>query len=130
MTKLTPAIALAAIAGYAQQINELNLYLAEIQGTSKTSSLVAASGGTQSPGNVAPREERPAGKRKMSAAGKAAIAAAQKRRWAKQKAQEKPTPIAEVAKPRKKFSKATLKKMAAAQKARWANKDKAMGATA
>jgi hypothetical protein len=58
------------------------------------------------------------GKRgKMSAAGRARIAAAQRARWAKQKATNgKPTGAA----PKRVLSAAARKKIAAAQRARWA----------
>ena len=60
---------------------------------------------------------KPAKKRKMSAAGRKAIAAAAKARWAKVKASKAP-----VAKPTKKKgpSAAGIAKIRAAQKARWA----------
>lgn len=56
------------------------------------------------------------GKRKMSAAGRAAIAAAQKARWAKLKGRKAGKP----AKRKIKFSAAGLARIRAAQKARWA----------
>ncbi len=55
-------------------------------------------------------------KRKMSAAGRAAIAAAQKARWAKLKGGKAAKP----AKKKIKFSAAGLARIRAAQKARWA----------
>jgi hypothetical protein len=68
-------------------------------------------------------------KGKMSAAGRAAIIAAQKARWAKFKAAKagRATPAASVkaSVPKKRsFSAATKAKMAAAQKARWARRKK------
>lgn len=53
-------------------------------------------------------------KRTISAAGRQRIAAAQKARWAKQKAQSQP------AKPKRTMSAAARKKIALAQRARWA----------
>ena len=56
------------------------------------------------------------GKRTMSAAGRAAIAAAQRARWAKTKGTKEAKP----AKRQVKFSAAGLARIRAAQKARWA----------
>ena len=56
-------------------------------------------------------------RKKMSAAGRRAIAKAQKARWAKVK---KATPQAKPAKKRKKMSAASRARIAAFQKARWA----------
>ena len=81
-------------------------------------------GGTTEPKQ---RIARP-GKRTMSAAGRAKIAAAQKARWAKVK--EKPLPGKAPAKPvakKKSFSPERRAKLAAAMKARWAAKKKAAG---
>ena len=60
-------------------------------------------------------------KKKLSAAAKARIAAAQRARWAKVKSgqTEKVTPTAK-ATPKKTMSLAARKKIAAAQRARWA----------
>jgi hypothetical protein len=56
-------------------------------------------------------------RRKLSAKGRARIAAAQKARWARVKGQQKVVPIA---KPRRTMSATTRRKIAAAQRARWA----------
>ena len=67
---------------------------------------------------------KPAKKGGMSAAGRAAVAAAQKTRWAKIKAAKKisaPVKTAAVVKPaKKKISAAGIARIKAAQKARWA----------
>jgi hypothetical protein len=55
--------------------------------------------------------------RKMSAKGRASIAAAQRARWAKVKGQKKVIPIA---KPKRTMSASARRKIAAAQRARWA----------
>jgi hypothetical protein len=55
--------------------------------------------------------------RKLSAKGRARIAAAQKARWARVKGQQKVVPIA---KPKRTMSASTRRKIAAAQRARWA----------
>jgi len=62
------------------------------------------------------------GRRRMSAAGRAAIAAAQRARWAKQKSK----PGAAPKRRRRRMSAAARAKIAAAAKARWA-KAKAAG---
>jgi hypothetical protein len=92
-------------AGLKEKIELLNSELASILGT-------AASGSAKRPK-----------KRGMSAAGRAAVAAAQKARWAKIKA-GKPT-VKATAK-RRKMSAAAKAKISAAAKARWA-KVKAAG---
>jgi hypothetical protein len=74
-------------------------------------------GGTE--GGAAPRKRR-----RMSAAGRARIAAGQRARWAKQRGMEAPEPTA---RPRKRrVSAAARKRLALAAKARWA-KAKAAG---
>jgi len=55
-------------------------------------------------------------RRKMSAKGRARIAAAQKARWAKVKGQQKVVPIT---KPKRTMSASARKKIAAAQRKRW-----------
>lgn len=59
------------------------------------------------------------GRSKMSAAGRERIAAAQRARWAKQKAKSGQTASATVPK-RRTLSAAARRKIAAAQRARWA----------
>jgi hypothetical protein len=56
-------------------------------------------------------------RRKLSAKGRARIAAAQKARWAKVKGQQKVVPIT---KPKRTMSASARRKIAAAQRARWA----------
>jgi len=60
---------------------------------------------------------KPSQKRKMSAAGRAKIAAAQKARWAKVKGAK---PAAKVPAKKRKMSAAAKAKLSAAAKARWA----------
>jgi hypothetical protein len=67
------------------------------------------------------------GKRRMSAAGRAAIVAAQKARWAKIKG-DGPTPEPAKAKKDRRSSPVTRARLAAAAKARWA-KARAAGKT-
>jgi hypothetical protein len=60
--------------------------------------------------------------RKISAKGRASIAAAQRARWANVKGQKKVIPIA---KPKRTMSASARRKIAAAQRARWAKVKKA-----
>jgi hypothetical protein len=70
------------------------------------------------PAPAAPAAKRP-GTGKRSAAARARMAAAQKARWAKIKAQPSSAPVKVV---RRRLSAATRARMAAAAKARWAAK--------
>jgi hypothetical protein len=76
--------------------------------------------------NVAPEaassdsEPAPRAKRKMSAAGRARIRAAQKLRWAKVKSANSAQPAKAEKRGRRKMSPAARAKIAAAAKARWA----------
>jgi hypothetical protein len=82
------------------------------------SAALAAFGGTYNRGNGRTR--------RMSAAGRARIVAAQKARWAKARANGSKTNV--VAKPKKRrMSVAARKKIAAAQRARWAQAKAAKG---
>ena len=77
-------------------------------------------GGVPQPRAVAPQ---PARKRKISAAGRAAISAAAKARWAKVRAA---APAQAAAKPKKQMSDAARARLSALAKARW-RKAKAAG---
>lgn len=111
MTNLTDlsSAQLQRIIELKQQIEELEAELDSI-----------ASGGGRRRGRA---PGRPKGRR-MSAAGRKAIALAAKKRWAKFRAGKPAGP----AKKRKKFSAAARKKMAAVARARW-KKAKAAGKT-
>jgi hypothetical protein len=63
--------------------------------------------------------------RKISAKGRASIAAAQRARWAKVKGQKK---VISIAKPKRTMSASTRRKIAAAQRARWARLRRGMKA--
>lgn len=89
-------------------------------------------------GQTAPRRGRPPkgvqsaqtgrrGPRTMSAAARARIAAAQRARWAKQKAKTAPAKVAakKAASKRSPMSPAARKKLSAMMKARWAARKKA-----
>lgn len=86
-----------------QQIEDLESQLDSIAGGS----------GNGVPSSFAAKVRR---KNKMSRAGRAAIAAAARARWAKLRGKKADKPV----KKRKKFSAAARKKMAAVAKARWA----------
>ena len=70
------------------------------------------------------KTEGPPRKGRMSAAGRRAIAEAQRRRWAEKKAAAQPaaTPAAETKKPKRKLSAAGRRAIVAALKKRWAAK--------
>jgi hypothetical protein len=66
--------------------------------------------------------EAPTRKHRISAAGRQAIAAAQKRRWSEKKAASGETPAAGAKKPKRKLSPEGRKAIVAALKKRWAAK--------
>ena len=110
-TKLTTEILTAAIEGFEIQKVRIDAQIAEIR---------QLLGGSPAPAVVADKPAAPALKRrKMSKAGRAAIAAAQRKRWAESK--QKPA-AAEAPKPKRKLSAAGRKAIIAATKKRWAAK--------
>lgn len=107
--KLSTDIITAAIAGFEQQKAHIDAQIAELR------SLL--SGGSAEPAAASVPAKRK--RRKMSAAGRARIAEAQRKRWAGVKGQSAaPTP--EPAKPKRKLSAAGRKAIVAASKKRWA----------
>jgi hypothetical protein len=109
--KLTNEIVVAAILGFEEQKRHIDTKIAELRAMQ-----TGASAGTaiaQAP----PKQKR----RKMSAAGRKAIAEAQRKRWASKKAAEGSAP-AVVTKPKRKLSAAGRKAIVAALKKRWALK--------
>jgi hypothetical protein len=95
--QLTPEIISAAIAGFEQQKTHIDAQIAELR--------AMLSGGPSEPA-ITP--DAPTGKRKrrkMSAAGRARIADAQRKRWAASKVQAEP-PAPATSKPKRKLSKA------------------------
>jgi hypothetical protein len=106
-TKLTPEIITAAILGFEEQKRHIDTQIAELR------SLL--SGGPAEPAATpeAPKRKR----RKMSAAARARIGEAQRKRWAASKKASEPVP-----KPKRRLSAAGRKAIIAATKKRWALK--------
>ena len=119
LTKLTPEIINAAIVGFEQQKLRIDAQVAELR--------AMLSGGPSEP---AIKPEAPTGKRrKMSAAGRKAIADAQRKRWAASKVQAEPSAPAPAPKPKRKLSAAAKAKLVAnLKKARAAKAVKAKAA--
>jgi hypothetical protein len=110
--KLTPEIITAAIVGFEQQKLRIDAQIAELRA-------MLLGGRTETAATPeAPKRRRP----KMSAAGRKAIAEAQRKRWAaSKKSPGPPSPVApEVPKPKRKLSAAGKKAIADATKRRWA----------
>jgi hypothetical protein len=110
--KLTNEIITAAILGFEEQKRHINTQIAELRGMQ-----TGASAGTA----AAPEPPKPK-RRKMSAAGKKAIAEAQRKRWAASKAESAGVTPKVVSKPKRKLSAAGRKAIVAATKKRWALK--------
>jgi len=115
--KLTPEIITAAIVGFEAEKKRIDDQIAELRG-------LLTSGAPEPAAPAPPRRTR----RKMSAAGRKAIAEAQRKRWAAKKAAEGAAPKV-VSKPKRKLSAAGRKAIIAATKRRWALK-RAEGAKA
>jgi hypothetical protein len=106
--KLTRPIIEAAILGFESQREKLAHQVAELR--------AMLDGG---PKETATTPEAPKRKRReMSAAGRKAIAEAQRKRWAGSKKQSEPAPA--TSKPKRKLSKAGRKAISEATKKRWA----------
>ena len=111
-TKVTNEILTAAIEGFEAQKTRINAQIAELRQT--------LSGGPAKP-TVAPQPQKRKRKR-MSAASRARIAEAQRKRWAASKKAAEP-PVPEAAhKPKRKLSAAGRRAIIAATKKRWALK--------
>jgi hypothetical protein len=110
-TKLTTEILYAAIDGFEIQKARIEAQIAEIRQLLE---------GAPAPAAVADESPSPSKRRKISKAGRAAIAAAQKKRWAESKKQDAP-PVAAPPKKRK-LSAAGRRAIIAATKKRWAAK--------
>ena len=109
-TTLTPEIISAAILGFEEQKRHIETRIAELRAV-----LSGAPAGSAVAGPEAPERKR----RKMSAAGRKAIAEAQRKRWAAAKKPTEPAPH-EAAKPKRKLSEAGRKAIADATRKRWA----------
>ncbi len=110
-TKLTNEFIAAAILGFEEQKRRIEAKITELKAT--------LTGGPAEPEAAPgpPRRKR----RKMSAAGRRAIAEAQRKRWAGAKQVSEPAPL-EAAKPKRRLSAAGRKAIIAATKRRWALK--------
>ena len=109
--KLTNEIITAAILGFEEQKRLIDAQIAELR------ALQTGESTTTAPTEEAPQQTR----RKMSAAGRRAIAEAQRKRWAASKAAAGATPDA-APKPKRKLSAAGRKAIIAGIKRRWAAK--------
>ena len=109
-TKLTAEIVNAAIVGMEAQKEKLDAKIAELR--------QALDSGHPEPAATteAPKRKR----RKMSAAGRKAIAEAQRKRWAEAKKQSGPPAAPKAPKAKRKLSAAGRKAIIAATKKRWA----------
>jgi hypothetical protein len=115
-TKLTTEILTAAIEGFEIQKGRIDAQIAEIRQLLEGSPAPAAVVASEKPSSVSRVSTK---RRKMSKAGRAAIAAAQRKRWADLKKE----PAAAAAPPKKrKLSAAGRKAIIAATKKRWAAK--------
>jgi hypothetical protein len=109
-TKLTPEIIAAAILGFEEQKRHLDSQISELRAT--------LSGSPAEPSTTAEPTKRK--RRKMSAAGRKAIAEAQRKRWAESKKPARES--SEKSKPKRKLSAAGRKAISDATKRRWALK--------
>jgi hypothetical protein len=107
MSTLTIEVINAAILGFEEQKRRLDEQIAELR------SLL--------PGATPPSQPTTDRRRKMSVAGRKAIAAAQRKRWAAKKTESNGAP-AKSAKPKRKLSAAGKAAIVAALKKRWAAK--------
>jgi hypothetical protein len=107
--RLTPELIAAAVEGYESQKARIDSKIAELR--------AILSGGSAETAATpeAPKRKR----RKMSAAGRKAIAEAQRKRWAASKKATEPAPQ-EAPKPKRRISKEGLARIVAATKKRWA----------
>jgi LmbE family N-acetylglucosaminyl deacetylase len=111
-TKLAPEIITAAILGFEEQKRHIDGQIAELR--------AILSGGSA---ETAATPEPPKGKRrKMSAAGRKAIAEAQRKRWAASRGVAEASAPKETRKPKRKLSAAGKANIVAALKKRWAAK--------
>jgi hypothetical protein len=112
MPTLTTEIINAAILGFEEQKRRIDVQIDELRAM-----LSPGSGGAP----AGKKAEAPK-KRGMSAAGRKAIAEAQRKRWAAQKGQTEPKATTTVKKPKRKLSEEGRAAIVAAVKKRWAAK--------
>jgi hypothetical protein len=106
--KLTNEIIAAAILGFEEQKRHLDAQIAELR---------AIQSGVSTETAAAP--ESPKRRRKMSAAGRKAIAEAQRKRWEASKKPAEASSVKTASKPKRKLSAAGRKAIIAALKKRW-----------
>jgi hypothetical protein len=109
-TRLTPELIAAAIDGYEFQKTRIDTKIAELR------SLLT--GGASEP--TATPEPPKRKRRRISAAGRKAIAEAQRKRWAASKKAAEPSAPEAASKPKRKLSAAGRRAISAATKKRWA----------
>ena len=107
--KLTNEIISAAIRGFEEQKRLIDNQIAELRAIE-----------TGAAGTAAAPQPAKQGRRKISAAGRKAIAEAQRKRWAASKAASAGTSPEPAAKPKRRLSEAGRKAIIAATKRRWA----------
>ena len=107
--KLTAEIIAAAIDGYEFQKTRIDTKIAELR--------TMLSGGPAPPVTLEPKTPK---RRKISGAGRARIAEAQRRRWANMRGESEPSAAPESPKPKRRISKAGMARIIAATKERWA----------
>jgi peptidoglycan hydrolase CwlO-like protein len=109
-TKLTNEILTAAIAGFEEQKRRIDSQISELQ---------AMLAGAPAEASATPEKRT---RRKMSAAGRKAIAEAQRKRWAASKKAAEPSTPSAAPKAKRKLSAAGRKAISLATKKRWALK--------
>jgi hypothetical protein len=110
-TNLTHEIITAAIVGFEQQKLHMDTQIAELR--------AMLDGGPAQTASATPEPTKPK-RRKMSAAGRKAIAEAQRKRWAASKGEAELPSKTVTAKPKRKMSAAGRKAISEATKKRWA----------
>ncbi len=109
--QLTDEIIEAAIEGYEQQRTRIDQKIKELR---------ALQSGKQNSTEPASEPQGGRGRRKLSPAARARIAAAQRARWAKMKGESETSKPAAPAKKKRRMSKEGRARIIAATKARWA----------
>jgi hypothetical protein len=125
-TTIDTAILQAALIGFRHQTLTIAAHITKVEDMLKAAGAIPATEPTTATIRKAPHAPKTAPaapKRRMSAAGRAAVRAAQKKRWAAFHAGKAPSPTAKLPKPKRVLSKAQLVAMRQnATKARKARK--------